>query len=418
MKFDTIIIGGGLTGLTCGIKLAEAGKKCAIVSAGQSAMHFFSGSFDLLNYHKGSEVAYPLDRMSDLSDRHPYKRIGVQNIKRMLPTVRPMLERAGLTFHGENNMNHYVITPMGVIKPTWLTMDDFSVFDPQIGLPWKKVTILNLSGFLDFHTRFVAAGLSNYDIEAQVKHFSMKCFEDIRRNPSEMRSTNIAKVFDKEEVLDEFIDRVNLLSEGSECVLLPAVFGLFNSSVVGKIKQGVNKPLCLVPAIPPSVPGIRAQIALRKYFQKLGGTYFLGDSVVDGDFEGGVLKAVQTANHGDMLLKADSFVLATGSFYSKGVVATPEKIYDPVFGLDIDGDTDRTQWVDKKFFNSQPFMYYGVSTDRAFRALSDGEAVQNLYVAGAGLSGANALKEGSGAGISILSALHVADSILQANSNE
>ena len=48
MKFDTIIIGGGLSGLTAGITLAEHGQKCLMVSAGQSALHFFAGSFELL----------------------------------------------------------------------------------------------------------------------------------------------------------------------------------------------------------------------------------------------------------------------------------------------------------------------------------------------------------------------------------
>ena len=40
MKFDYIIIGGGLCGLSAGIRLAEQGKKTAVVSSGQSALHF------------------------------------------------------------------------------------------------------------------------------------------------------------------------------------------------------------------------------------------------------------------------------------------------------------------------------------------------------------------------------------------
>ena len=48
MKYDIIIIGGGLSGLTAGITLAQAGRRVCIVSAGQSSLHFHSGSFDLL----------------------------------------------------------------------------------------------------------------------------------------------------------------------------------------------------------------------------------------------------------------------------------------------------------------------------------------------------------------------------------
>ena len=46
MKYDSIIIGGGISGLVCGISLLKAGQKVAIVSSGQSALHFNSGAFD------------------------------------------------------------------------------------------------------------------------------------------------------------------------------------------------------------------------------------------------------------------------------------------------------------------------------------------------------------------------------------
>ncbi len=414
MKFDNIIIGGGLSGLTCGIKLAEQGRKCAIVSSGQSAIHFFSGSFDLLSKVDGQEVKNPFEGMKSLASNHPYQCVGLDNIKRLADEAPKLLDRAGLTFSGQADQNHFVLTPMGVMKPTWLTIDDFTRFEQNDAFPWKKAVILNFSGFLDFHTLFVQDGLKKFKVDTQIKNFAMKEFDAIRRNPSEMRSTNIAKVFDQgEDALNEFAQKVNELSEGFEVVILPAVFGLFNKNVAAELKAKVNKPVVLLPALPPSTPGIRSQILLRKRFEELGGTYFLGDNVETGTIENNKLLAIHTNNHGDIKLEADQFVLASGSFYSKGIVATREKLYEPILGLDIDGDVDSKKWLDEKFFNDQPYMHYGVKTDSKFRALINGKPIENLYVAGSVLGGANALKEGSGAGISLLTSLHVAEELLK-----
>ena len=73
MKFDVLIIGGGLAGLTCGIRLQKNGVKCAIVSTGQSALHFSSGSFDLLNeLPDGTKVDNPMAAVGKVSANHPY----------------------------------------------------------------------------------------------------------------------------------------------------------------------------------------------------------------------------------------------------------------------------------------------------------------------------------------------------------
>jgi glycerol-3-phosphate dehydrogenase subunit B len=56
-------------------------------------------------------------------------------------------------------------------------------------------------------------------------------------------------------------------------------------------------------------------------------------------------------------------------------------------------------------------MNFGVASDDDFRAKKDGKIVENIYVAGSVLSGFNAIKDGCGAGVSILTALNAADQI-------
>ena len=56
-------------------------------------------------------------------------------------------------------------------------------------------------------------------------------------------------------------------------------------------------------------------------------------------------------------------------------------------------------------------MSFGVSVDAAFHPLRSGKPVANLYAIGSVVGGYDALKEGSGAGVALLTALYVANMI-------
>lgn len=413
MKFDNVIIGGGLAGLVCGIRLQEKGHNCVIISTGQSALHFSSGSFDLLsNLPDGTVVTNPLEAIDRLEKPHPYALIGSQDIAKYAVEFADMMARAGIHLKGDAACNHYHFTPMGSLKSTWLTLDEFVTFNESSQLPWKKALIINFPGFLDFYTKFIADEFEQRQVSCQVTAVKLPFLEKIRENPTEMRSANIAKAFDKPENVQALVDAIAPMCKDVDVLVVPAVFGLKSDEPLHQLKKALgDKALCSIATMPPSVPGIRMQQQLTHYFQQLGGTFMLGDTVNRAELEGGEVKAVFTVNHGDIPICGDKYILATGSFFSRGIIARPDSVYEPIFDLDVFYDPDRSKWYDSNMFAPQNYMKFGVQTDEAFHALYKKEPLSNLYAIGSVLAGHNALHEGCGGGVAAMSAFHVAENI-------
>lgn len=115
---------------------------------------------------------------------------------------------------------------------------------------------------------------------------------------------------------------------------------------------------------------------------RCGATVLRGDRVLCGTWEGRHLLAVRTANLEEDTLAAERFVLATGKFFSRGLAANMDEIYEPVFGADVEYVRGRENWYALDFFSPQPFMYFGVRTDASGRVLFDGEPAENLWAVG------------------------------------
>lgn len=411
MKADVIILGGGLTGLLSGILLRKQGRTVIIVSAGQSALHFSSGSFELLGHVGGNVVVDPMESMRLLDAAHPYHRIGLDKVAGYAKRVKPLLAEAGVAVSGNESRNHYRLTPIGEFKPAWLTLDDFATVDAPEAMPWKKVAIVNVKGYIDFFPKFIAAGLEKKGVECHIGSFTISELENLRKSTSEMRSTNMARVL-AGTMLDEMAREINRLSAGCDAILMPAIVGLFDNEPVRQLRAKVDRPLLFVPTMPTSVPGVRTQIQLRSYFESLGGIYLLGDNVNHGEFENGRLRSITTVNLGDSRLAADDYILATGSFFSHGLTAYPDRICESVFGLDVDAAGNRGDWFEKDIYKPQPYMKYGVKVDDSFHPMLGGSMIDNLYAAGSVLSGYDALREGCGAGVAMTTAMYVAEVIV------
>lgn len=413
MRMDTVIIGGGLSGLTCGIALAKRGKRVAIVASGQSTLMFNGGSMELLGSIDGKTVTAPLEAIATLPNDHPYSKIGADRIASLADRAKQLLLDTGINMEGNAAANHWRITPMGVAKPAWLTLNDHLRIDDLSQLPAKRLALMCIRGYFDQPNAMLAQGLRDLGFEVDLIEFTTDDITALRRSPSEMRATSLAKHLVSNNALQRLADQINSLATEADIVLLPSVLGQNDDFEVQTLTSMVKKPLRLIATPPPAVAGMRMITQLRHYFRMLGGNYLMGDSAVSGTFDGDRLTAISTAKLADMPLRADQFVLASGSFISRGLVADFERVYEPVLGVDVDADSDPDRWTTFGVLQPQAYSRFGVATDDQLRCLKQGKTITNLHAIGSILSGHDAIKMGDGTGVSMLSALAVVDHIME-----
>lgn len=372
MRFDTIIIGGGLAGLAAGISLQKAGKTTAIVSAGQNSLHFFSGTFE-------SMLGMP-------------------------PRVVDLFAEAGIHLHYTPGVR---LMSLGTFGKAFLALEDTDLFPTEKFA--RKALVVNFAGFNDFFSSFLAQGLEKQGIACRVRLIHLPELDPLRQSPSEMRSVHMARILDG--IWEKVVQEVRVLIKDEDAVILPQVFGLQGADIPMKIRQAIPARVVFAATMPPSVPGIRTQMMLHRRYEILGGTYLMGDEVVRAHVHDSVVHSVATKNMDQHFLTGDHFILATGRFFAKGLASTPEKVYEPIFGLDVDYSPDRNTWYDADFLKYQPYMRFGVKTDPQLHPMVGGEPLKNLYAVGS-ILGMTRPDLGSGAGLAINSAFTAVDNIL------
>ena len=422
MKFDSIVIGGGMAGLSAALRLAEAGQKTLLMASGQSALHFSSGSVDLLESEGDPRAALPAF-MAEHPD-HPYSKVGLASIEASLADLQRHCALQGLPLFRQER-NHQRLTPIGTLKSTWLSPETCACVTE---VPAPDILLLaTLEGFRDFHPALAAANLATHSrfahsriLTGEIRLPQLAAFS---RNPHEFRSADIARLFDKQQhdkqdLLTDLAREIGRMVQecgepGCRHIVLPACLSL---GLVGprlaELEQRTGCTIKEVATMPPSLIGMRMQEALKRRFQALGGTFLTSERVLGARYEGDRVVGVHSQNGDDQLFEANHFVLASGSFFSRGLESRLGGIREPIFDADVLSLPERDAWAGRRLFDHHPFMGFGVKTDDQLRVLRGGTPLANLYGAGSVLAHYDPVREGSGSGVAVATGWQAAGHIL------
>lgn len=413
IHYDTAVIGSGIAGLTAAIYSQSHGKRTVLISQGQSAMHFASGSFDVLSrLPDGAPVSHPFLSMQTLFQQrptHPYHRVGIEGVRASLTWFCEMLASCGVPLtHQADDANHYRITALGTLKPTWLSQP--YVYQHRKAVPFKRVVVVSVKGYRDFSPQMIRDNLTLHPDFATTPIESALITLPVQptRNHN-WRALDLAHQLRIEQNWQHWCESLNALATPDDLVVIPAILGNGDGLVqLGTLHKTTGLTFNEVAAMPPSLLGIRIEEALTREFRRLGGTLLRGDCVTGGEFEYNKLISLSTSHLGNTKIHAEHFMMATGSYFSQGLKAQYHNISEPVFGLEMDSSYQQGAWYQNRFAgnHAHPFIAFGVKTDANLHPYRDGKIVSNLYCCGAMLANYDPVFEGCGGGVAIATAYH------------
>lgn len=405
---DLIVVGAGLAGLMAAHEAATAGMKVKVISKGLGSHHWTAGSVDLLGYNPddGSPVKRPLEAIAQLvreHPRHPYALLDEGGVKQAIDRFASLTEEIGLRYVGaaDGAENLWLPSPAGAERPTFLASEaqiagDLSRPEPML--------IVGIRGLRDFYPELIAENLVKGGRRARAEYIPASLITG--RTDSNL--VHLALALDSPSIQNALALELKKLVRSGERVGLPAVLGMEgHTSAMQILRSQIGAPVFEIPTLPPSVPGMRLDAALRRHLGGHGVRVEVNMDVINLSTSGDRVTRLETQSSGRPLVhQADRFLLATGGILGGGINSDHTgRVWETVLNLPLETPASRSEWFHGRFLDpaGHPIFRAGVPVNRRFQPVDKSGATvfANVWAAGSILANTDPILERSLEGIAI-----------------
>ena len=404
-----LVVGAGLAGLSCALRLADAGAQVTVLATGAGSLQLGGATIDVLGYVP-ERVARPLQAFPSLAEGHPYRLLGPERVS---AATRWLVDRLpALDLRGSADENMLLATALGAARPTAIAPAAVAAGDLRRG---GAVIFAGVRALKDFVPALVAANIARADgvsVETSAAEAAAAVGGEADVSP-----LGFARALEQAPARADVIAalRTAVGRAGGARIGLPAVLGVDgHREVAAALSDALGAEVFEVPTAPPSVPGIRLYRALTAELRARRARLVVGSTALGPVRDGSRLAGLEARVAGrTRTFPATAVVLATGGLAVGGIELDRDGVREPVFDLPLAGDPGPVRYTSSSF-DEQPIDRLGVRVDAAMRPLDASENVvhPNLYAAGAQLFGAVPWRELSGNGIALASGLAAAEAIL------
>jgi glycerol-3-phosphate dehydrogenase subunit B len=420
---DVLIIGAGPAGLLAGLIASSRGARVRVLTTGIGTTHLSPGWIGVLDTEVGMpsqckdepsegparDLAGVLERWIAEHPEHPYALAGLDALEGGIFSFREACAAAGLRYLGDLRANYILPTALGALIPAALAPESFVAGDAR--LPGEML-IAGPAGWRDFYPALCAGNLKRQGIRASSATFDLAEAGTGKFDPTPV---GLARLFERADVRAHVADQIKAKLDGAARIGFPAVLGLEgHAEAWHDLQERLGTPVFEIPALPPSVPGMRLYGAFKQALLRAGARILLDMTVTRGLSEGNrAVGVVVPSAAREAIYRADRVILATGGLYGGGIMTDRHgKMSETVFDLPVTGVGALGEWFEDRLLSQRghPVHLTGVRANTLLQPLDGTGTVvlENVRVVGRLLAGYNPVIEGSTEGVWLATAYRAA----------